>query len=216
MREAIELSGVVLQAQPVGEYDRRLVILTRERGKITVFAHGARRPKSTLISATAPFVFAVFTMYEGRDAYTLVSADVKEYFTGLSGKMPGVLYGFYFLELASYYTREGLEAGGIVNLLYVTCLALLREQMPIPMIRAVCELRMLAENGEYALPEPDCGLDTGVLAAMYHVCRTPVSRLFAFALEEEKQNAFIREVTREMKRAVDKNFKSLAVIDEMY
>ena len=82
MSEPLKVRGMVLRAAPSGEYDRRTVILTKERGRITAFARGARKPKSPLLASTAPFVFGTFTVYEGRDAYTLVQAEI-EYPRGL-------------------------------------------------------------------------------------------------------------------------------------
>ncbi|MGN0436131.1 MAG: DNA repair protein RecO [Wujia sp.] len=148
MREEEVVTGIVLYATPVGEYDKRLVVLTKERGKITVFANGARRPKSSFCAASQSFVMGSFTVVAGHDAYTLTRVNVQEYFQDISFDIEKTCYASYFGELMSYYTREGDFCTNNLNLLYVTLKALVQGDMPYGLIRSVYELRLMDIEGQ--------------------------------------------------------------------
>lgn len=149
MSQRVTVTGMVLSATPIGEYDRRVVILTKEKGKISAFAKGARRQNSALMGMTNPFSFGEFTLYEGRTSYSLVQADISNYFMELSTDFEGAYYGFYFMEFADYYTKEYNDERQMLKLLYQSLRALSSGKIPRELIRYVFELKALVVNGEY-------------------------------------------------------------------
>lgn len=144
----IAVTGMVLSSVPVGEYDKRVVILTKERGKIAAFARGARKPNSPLAGVVMPFSFGEFTVYEGRTSYTMVSASISNYFAELREDIEGAYYGFYFMEIANYYAKEGNDETELLKLLYQTFRALLKPSIPNRLVRCIFELKTISINGE--------------------------------------------------------------------
>jgi DNA repair protein RecO (recombination protein O) len=143
----IRVTGIIISISPIKEYDRRVVILTKEQGKITAFANGARRPNSPLVGAVNPFSFGEFILYEGSSSYTMKSAKITNYFEDVRGDLEGVYYGFYFLEVTDYFTKEGSDDREVLKLLYVTLKALGNNKITNRLIRCIFELKILAING---------------------------------------------------------------------
>ena len=200
MREQVILTGMVIKSAPAGEYDRRLVILTCERGKITAFARGARRPGSTLMAASAPFVFGTFALY------------VQNYFREITEDMEAACYGSYFLEFADYYGRENLEAVETLKLLYQSLRALLKSAIPNRLVRAVFELKLMEINGEY-MEKPLGRLEDSTIYTWEYVLASPVEKLYTFTVTEKVLEEFTKCVAENKRRFVDKTFHSLDILD---
>ncbi len=140
--------GMVLSAATIGEYDKRVVLLTKERGRFSAFARGARRPKSALSAVTEPFTFGEFFIYRGRDSYSIEQVEVKNFFPELRKDLDDLYMALYFCEVADYFTREGMEASSELNLLYMSLRALTAPSLPRRLVRYIFEFRMLLIEGE--------------------------------------------------------------------
>lgn len=141
--EEIAVTGMVLAVMPIGDYDRRLTILTKEKGKIAAFAKGARKPTSALLACSQPFTFGTFVLYEGRNSYTVTRVEVTNYFSEIREDFSAVYYGMYFCEFAAHVTREELPAGEELKLLYCSLRALTKASIGMELVRAVFELKWM-------------------------------------------------------------------------
>lgn len=239
-----KVTGMVLSAMSVGEYDRRIVLLTTDRGKISGFARGAKKAGSGLTAAAQPFVFGEFMVYQGKSSYTFVSAKVSEYFAPLREDMEALFYGSYFLEMADYYGRENDDDRQMLALLYLAVKAVIRKAVPLRLIRCIFELKIMTIQGEY--PQffscADCGKAEdlayfslsrksmlcaehgrnapGAIAigktawhAAQFIITSPVEKLFSFSIPEESVGELEAVVSRWRKYVIDKEFKSLAMLE---
>lgn len=148
MKDTVTLTGMVLVASPMKDYDKRVELLTKERGRISAFAQGARKPNSALSACTIPFTFGEFQLHEGRNANNISSGVIKNYFGDLAQDYDSLCYASYFSEMARHLSRENIEAGEELMLLYMTFRAIQAGKVKMPLIRRIYEFRLMMLCGE--------------------------------------------------------------------
>lgn len=214
MQELTLVTGIILKAEPFGEYDRRVVILTRERGKIAAFAKGARKQGSRLLASTNPFCFGEFKLYEGRTSYSVSEATIGNYFSELREDFDSACYGMYFLEVMDYYTRENNDEKEMLKLLYQSLRALVHQGLDNRLVRYIFEIKALVINGEYPGP-PQGQWQESALYTLSYISQSSVEKLYTFRVTEEVLTELSRIADIYRKRFVDRKFKSLEILEEM-
>ena len=224
MQDSLKVNGIVLSVMPVNEADRRVLLLTKELGKMSAFARGARRPTSPFVGAVKPFAFGVFYLNNGRSAYSIQKTEISEYFEELAKDVDSSVYGQAFMELSAYFSHENEDGTESLALLYFALRALSGTKIPKALVRAVFELKLLSVNGllpEFsvcpkckkqlesgffspALMQPlcaDCGsgdprypLSKSTVYTLEFIRLSPVNRLFTFRVTDEVQKE-LSEVT---------------------
>ena len=138
----VELNGIVLSSSNIGEYDKRIVVLTKERGKTVMFVRGARKMNSPLVAPCQTFAYGSFRVFCGKN-YNLNEAEIKDYFVDLREDIDRLYMALYFCEMAEHFTVEGSPDVDILNLLYMALNALRKKQMRVGLIRLAYEIRIM-------------------------------------------------------------------------
>ena len=208
-----EVTGMVLKSVPAGEYDRRVEILTRERGRISGFMRGARRPGSPVMAAASPFVFGTFKIHEGRSAYQILEAKVDNYFEKLRSDMIAACYGSYFCEILQFVTRENNDASNLLYLAYQSLRALESDVFDDRLVRAVFEIKAVMLEGEY----PGLRQGTEYLDATHYTVdflwRTPPAKLYSFNVKPEVLTELEAYAKWLVSRTWNHTFKSLQILE---
>jgi DNA repair protein RecO (recombination protein O) len=109
--------AIVLRRTNLGETDKIVTLLTRERGKLNAVAKGARRPSSRLAGATELFGLCHVLLACGRSLDVLTQVDVREAFASLRGNLNRIAAASYLCELADHFTEERHPNAEVFDLL---------------------------------------------------------------------------------------------------
>jgi DNA repair protein RecO (recombination protein O) len=100
----IRLQGIVLRNKAYGESDQLLYVFTRERGKVSMIAKGAKKPRSRFGAVTEAFTVADFVCYQHSSTSmpSLSQADIIAHHQHIRADLLLTAYGAYWLELVDH------------------------------------------------------------------------------------------------------------------
>ncbi len=145
----MEATGIVTREIKYGDSSRILTVITKELGKISVLAGGARSNKSGLLALTQLFTYGEFTLFQGRGKglYKINNGDVVHSFSNLRNSLEAMAYASYFCEIANRVIPEDSPDPEQMQLLLNTLYLLSEGKTPAEQIKGVYEFRTLAVQG---------------------------------------------------------------------
>ena len=139
-------NALVLRRIPLGETDKILTLFSREYGKLSAVAKGARKTTSRLAGAAEPLMLLRALLAEGMNLDVLTQCEVRESFPILRGDFGLILRATYACELLDKLTVERDPAPQSFDLLLSTLYVLQRAVDPDAALHAF-ELQLLAQVG---------------------------------------------------------------------
>lgn len=99
MAKTYRATGINLKGMPLGEQDKLLTILTKEKGLIRVVAPGARKYGSKLGGRAELFVVNDLLISQGKNLDRISQAEIQESFLGLGQNLGKLVCAQYLAEL---------------------------------------------------------------------------------------------------------------------
>ncbi|MDR7419408.1 MAG: DNA repair protein RecO [Armatimonadota bacterium] len=112
-----KVEGIVLRRRNLGEADRLVTVLTRDRGRLTVVARGARRPHSRLGGRLEPATRFRALVAEGRSLDVISQVDVVNARAGLRRDLERMTAVSVLLEFADRSQADRHPAPEVYRLL---------------------------------------------------------------------------------------------------
>lgn len=155
--------GLIIRENHIGESDRVVSILTRDKGVLSAFVTGALKPKSKNAAGTALLSYSTFLITKAKEHYRVSESEVHSVFFGLRADIERLSLAQYFCELCrNLIPEESDESEDFLRLVLNSLSFLEKGEADLYLIKAITELRLLTIAGFM----PDlvgckvCGMDS--------------------------------------------------------
>ncbi len=139
--------ALVIREKNIGENDRLVTLMTRDKGIINAFATGAKSIKSRRGTATGLLSYSNFNIDKKGDTYRIAEAAPIKVFFGAGNDIITLSLSQYFCELSSHLYPQDFSSDEFLRLI-LNSLNFLSEGKKSPiLIKAITELRIAVLSG---------------------------------------------------------------------
>lgn len=212
-----KIRGIVIREGFSGEADKFLTIFAKDRGKISVFAKGARNTKSKFLASSSLFTYGDFLIRTVTKTPTLLSADVIESFYGIRADIAPAAYASYFVELIDRTMLENVEENNALLLLLKALQHLAKDGKNVRSTGIVFQLRLLDILGYRPEQEEikDYSLSLPSLAAVEYILSAELGKVFRIIPEQKYMTEIESFLETYMEYHIDTKFKSYGIIKDL-
>lgn len=243
MGTEFKTKALVLHEMQIGDYDKRLILLTKEYGKLTVFAKGAKKSNSKFLSVSQLFCYGDYHLFKGRNSYNLNKAELIDSFHNIRKSIEGLSCGLYILEFLEYVSMENHNEENLLKLAIYTLKQIEKERIKLELIISIFEIKLLSLTGYLPWTQScvicnsneelisfsvksggavcnNCIKDIGIYKmsegtryTIEYITKQPIDKLFNFTVEDYILSE-LQDISKALvKENIEKSFKALEFLN---
>lgn len=142
----IKAEGIVIKTMDYGEESKIVTIFTKDHGKISLMARGAKKTRSRISSVTQIFSYGEYIFYPGKQMGTLNQGDIQYRFIDILQDIDKTAYAAYLVELVDRLTEKS-EPNSFLFTQLLSSLEHINAGKDMEIITRVFEMKMLLISG---------------------------------------------------------------------
>ncbi|MHB1000636.1 MAG: DNA repair protein RecO [Armatimonadota bacterium] len=140
------VNAIILRRINFGETDRIVTMYTREKGKISGIAKGARKAITRLAGATEVITYGRYQLASGKNLDIFAQVEVRDSFPRIHCDLYRIAHATYMAEIIDKFVEEDEENPDLFDLLLSSLYLMDRDNDP-EMISRMFELQFMRDIG---------------------------------------------------------------------
>lgn len=201
MSKKIKIRGIIIKESPVGESDKYLTIFTKDRGKITIRARGAKNAKSKFLTAQM-FSYCDFVCFHGGTGtgfLSLTQVELIESFYNLRIDYDRLMIAYDIAKIIDKYmagslddVTDPIDSSFILLLLIKSFLVLSKNKIDKELIYNIFRIKFLqilglaphADNGLVHTEYDNIKINNTLQYAINYILTQSIDTVFNFNIDE--------------------------------